>query len=74
VKHSLAATERTHKVAPGDGGIRDGEADDLLRVDDEHCTDGERQALEVLVRRVLVVEHVVDVRHLAVGVCNLQGT
>jgi len=56
------------KVTPSNGGVRERETDDLLRVDDEDGPDRKREALQILVRRVLVVEHIVDVRHLAVGV------
>ena len=62
----------THEVAADSGGVCEGEADGLLRVDDEDSTDGEREALRILVRRVLVVEHVVQRRDLAIAVRDLQ--
>ena len=65
--------EHTHKVAADGGGVCEGEADGLLRVDDEDSTNGEREALRIPVRRVLVVQHVVQRRDLAIAVRDLQS-
>jgi hypothetical protein len=52
------------ELAPGRGGVGQGETDLLLRVDDEDGADGEGNTLCVDVCGVLLVEHVVEVRDL----------
>ncbi len=75
------------KVSSCDSGVRDGQSDNLLRVDDEDGTNlnnrerynnleledtyGERKALVVAVGHILVVQHVIEIRNFAVGIRNL---
>ena len=46
------------------GGIAQDETDGFLGIDDEHGTDGEGDALLIDVGRILVIQHIVQVRHL----------
>jgi len=55
-------TEDLVEVATRRCRVRDSQADDLLRVDDEDGADGERETLRVDVRRILVIKHVVQLR------------
>jgi len=48
------------KVATSGSGVRNGQTDDLLGVDDEHRSDGEGNALGVDVGGILVIQHVVQ--------------
>ena len=48
------------KVATSGGGVRNGQTDDLLGINDEHRSDGEGNALGITVAGVLVVQHVVQ--------------
>ena len=58
-------TEDFLRVTAGAGGVVDDCADDLLGIDEEDGSDGQGHALAVDVGRVLVVDHVVQVGHLA---------
>ena len=63
-------TEDLGGVAASGGGVRQNETDGLLGVDDEDRADGERNALGVDVGGVLVVDHVVGKRNLALLVAD----
>lgn len=63
-------TEDLVKVATGRGGVGEGEADGLLGVDDEDGADGEWDTLGIEVGQVLVIQHVVEGRDLAVGISD----
>lgn len=60
------------KVPAGLGGVREGETDDLLGVDDEDGADGEGDPLGVYIGRVHGIEHVVEGRNGAIRVCDLE--
>jgi len=58
-------TEDFLRVTAGAGGVVDDCADDLLGIDEEDGSDGQGHALAVDVGGILVVDHVVQVGHLA---------
>ena len=60
------------KVATGGGRVRNGQADDLLGVDDKHRSDGEWNTLGVDVGGILVVQHVVQGGNLTLLVSDLE--
>lgn len=60
------------KVTTGGGGVRNGQADDLLGVDDEHRSDGEWNALGIDVGGILVIQHVVQGGDLTLLVGDLE--
>src|SRR5882757_5130626 len=53
------------KVATSGSGVRNSQTDDLLGIDDEHRFDGEGDTLCVDVGGILVIQHVVQGRDLA---------
>lgn len=61
-------TEDLVKVTAGRGGVGEGKTDGLLGVDDEDGADGEGDTLGVKVGQVLVIQHVVEGRDLAVSI------
>jgi len=63
-------SENLGGVASSGSGVGKDEADGLLGVDDEDGTDSESNTLGINVGGVLVVEHVICVRNLAVLVAN----
>ena len=72
-KHTVNGAEDLIKVAAGGGRVREREADHLLGIDHKDSADGERETLLVNVRQVLVVQHVVERRDLAVSVRDLSS-
>ena len=60
------------KVATSGSRVRNGQTDDLLRVDDEHRSDGEGNALGIDVGGILVVQHVVQGSDLTVLIGDLE--
>lgn len=61
------------KVATSGGRVRNGQTDDLLGVDDEHRSDGERNTLGVNVGSILVVQHIVQGGDLTLLIGDLEG-
>ena len=61
------------KVATSGGRVRNGQTDDLLGVDDEHRSDGERNTLGVNVGSILVVQHIVQGGDLTFLIGDLEG-
>jgi hypothetical protein len=60
------------KIATSGGRVRNCQTDDLLRVDDEHRSDGEWNTLGIDVGSILVVQHVVQGGDLTFLVGNLE--
>lgn len=60
------------EIATSGGGVRNGQTDDLLGVDDKHRSDGEWNTLGIDIASILVVQHVVQGRDLTFLVGDLQ--
>ena len=58
------------RVPPRAGGIAQNQADGLLRVDNKHAPDGKRDALLVHVRHILMIQHIIQIRHLPLLVAD----
>ena len=71
-KRTVNSADDLVEVAARGGRVGEREADHLLGVDHKDSADGEREALLVNVRRILVVKHVVERRYLAVGIRDLR--
>lgn len=63
-------TQNLSGVAAGRSRVHHGQADFLARINDENRTNGESDALLANVVQVLLVNHVVEESHLAIGVGN----
>lgn len=62
--------QHLRRIPPRTRGIGHDQPDHLLRIDDENAADRKGNALGIHIRRVLVVQHVVQVRHLPLLVAD----
>jgi len=67
---SINGTDYFVKVSSHSSRIRESQANDLLGVDNEDSSDSERQSFLVNVGGILLVKHVVQRGHLAIGIGN----
>jgi hypothetical protein len=61
-------TNNLIKIATRSSRVGNSETDDLLGVNHEHCTDGERQALLVNIGCILIIKHIIKRRDLPISV------